>query len=79
MMGLNGTRLMKDWLKMDEWVTEQHDNLLKIWADADRPYTHEHGVAPRLSIAKGKLLPSAAQAEHERQKELGWDVQGNLD
>ncbi|GFZ45356.1 hypothetical protein JCM24511_03082 [Saitozyma sp. JCM 24511] len=67
------------WCKLPEWVEEQHDRLLKIWSDADRPYSAEHGVPPRLSIAKGRLTPEEAAKEHERQKELGWDVQGNLD
>lgn len=64
---------------MDEWVEEQQARLHQIWADADRPYTHEHGVDPKLSIAKGKILPEDAQKEHQRQKELGWDVNGNLE
>jgi hypothetical protein len=68
-----------DWCKLNEWVEEQHARLLQIWADADRPYSHEHGVPPRLSIAKGRLTPEEAAKEHQRQKDLGWDVQGNLD
>lgn len=63
---------------MDEWVAEQHDRILKIWADADRPYTHEHGVAMRLSIAKGKMITEGAKKENERQKEMGWDVKDNV-
>lgn len=70
---------MSDWLKWDEWVGQQHDRLLSIWAAADRPYTAGHGVEPRLSIAKGKMTPQEAAKEHERQKELGWDVLGNLE
>jgi hypothetical protein len=68
-----------DWLKMDEWVTEQHARLHSIWADADRPYTHQHGVPASQSIASGKLTPEEAAKEHERQKNLGWDVEGNLE
>ncbi|ORY31443.1 hypothetical protein BCR39DRAFT_526792 [Naematelia encephala] len=66
------------WCKLDEWVQDQHDRLLQIWADADRPYSHEHGVAPRLSIQKGRMTPEEAEKEHQRQKDLGWDVQGNV-
>lgn len=64
---------------MDDWVVEQHANLHDIWAKADRPYTAEHGVAPRLSIAKGRLTPEEAAKEHQRQKDLGWDVNGNIE
>ena len=71
--------LMTDWCKLDEWVVDRHKNLYEIWAAADRPYSHEHGVSPRLSIAKGKLTPETAAKEHQRQKDLGWDVKGNLD
>ncbi|WWC88817.1 uncharacterized protein L201_003730 [Kwoniella dendrophila CBS 6074] len=67
------------WLKLDEWVVEQHDRLHKIWSDANRPYDIENGVSPKLSIKKGKQTPEEAQKEHQRQKELGWDVGGNLD
>jgi hypothetical protein len=70
--------LTTDWLKWDDWVREQHQRLIDIWADADRPYTHEHGVAPRLSLEKGKLTPEEAAKEHQRQKDLGWDVKGNI-
>ena len=64
---------------MDEWVIEQHSRLLQIWSDADRPYDHKNGVAPHLSIAKGRMTPQEAAKEHERQKEMGWDVHGNLE
>lgn len=57
---------------------EQHERLYDIWAAADRPYTYEHGVPPTLSIAKGKLTPENAAKEHQRQKDLGWDVSGNI-
>ena len=67
-----------DWCKLDEWVEEQHARLHTIWADADRPYSHEHGVSPRMSIAKGRLTPGEAEKEHQRQKDLGWDVNGNI-
>jgi len=67
------------WCKLDEWVEEQHSRLLEIWAAADRPYSPEHGVPPRLSIAKGRLTPEGAAKEHQRQKDMGWDVNGNLD
>ncbi|KAK8858457.1 hypothetical protein IAR55_002684 [Kwoniella newhampshirensis] len=67
------------WCKLDQWVQEQHARLLQIWADEDRPYTHEHGIPPRISIANGKMTPTEAEKEHQRQKELGWDVQGNID
>ncbi len=67
-----------DWCKLDEWVEEQHARLLQVWQDADRPYSHEHGVAPRLSIAKGNFTPEEARKEHQRQKDLGWDVEGNV-
>lgn len=63
---------------MDDWVVEQHARLLQIWADANRPYDHENGVEPHLSIAKGRMTPEEAAKEHQRQKEMGWDVQGNL-
>jgi len=71
--------LIVDWLKTDDWVRTQHARLLSIWEEADRPYTHEHGISPSLSIAKGKITPSEAEKEHQRQKDLGWDVHGNLD
>ena len=67
-----------DWCKMDEWVEEQHARLHSIWTDADRPYSHEHGVSPRISMAKGRLTPGEAEKEHQRQKDLGWDVTGNI-
>lgn len=69
---------MTDWCKLDDWVIEQHQRLYDIWQGADRPYTHEHGVDPKLSIAKGKLTPEEAAKEHQRQKDLGWDVNGNI-
>lgn len=68
-----------DWLKWDAWVREQHARLLQIWAEADRPWSHDHGLAPSLSIAKGKIIPEGVKKEHQRQKDLGWDVKGNLD
>jgi hypothetical protein len=71
--------ISSDWLKWDSWVEEQHDRLLKVWADAERPYTYEHGVAPKLSIANGKIRPEGVEKEHQRQKDLGWDVQGNIE
>ncbi|OCF31309.1 hypothetical protein I316_07095 [Kwoniella heveanensis BCC8398] len=67
------------WCKLDEWVREQHARLLQIWSEADRPYTPEMGVDPRLSVKKGKQTPEEAQKEHQRQKELGWDVGGNIE
>jgi hypothetical protein len=73
------TGLMVDWLKWDSWVEEQHDRLLKVWAEADRPYSHENGVSPKLSIANGKVIPEGVQKEHQRQKDLGWDVHGNIE
>ncbi|WRT67640.1 uncharacterized protein IL334_004612 [Kwoniella shivajii] len=67
------------WLKLDEWVEQQHDRLLQIWSNASKPYDVDNGISPRLSIEKGKQTPERAQKEHQRQKELGWDVGGNLD
>ncbi|KIR36347.1 hypothetical protein I352_01295 [Cryptococcus deuterogattii MMRL2647] len=67
------------WCKLDDWVREQHSRLLQVWSDAGRKYTPENGVPPRESIAKGKITPQEAEKEHQRQKELGWDVQGNLE
>jgi hypothetical protein len=64
---------------MDNWVEEQHNRLLQIWADADRPYAAEHGVSSRESMKKGKVVPDGAAKEHQRQKDLGWDVHGNLE
>jgi hypothetical protein len=32
-----------------------------------------------LSIATGKLTPQEAEKEHQRQKDLGWDVSGNIE
>jgi hypothetical protein len=64
---------------MDDWVREQHARLLQIWSDADRPYSHDQGVAPALSIKKGKMTPDEAEKEHQRQKDMGWDVHGNLE
>ncbi|KAL7422144.1 hypothetical protein Q5752_002787 [Cryptotrichosporon argae] len=66
------------WLKLDEWVVEQHARVLSIWAAAGRPYDAEHGVDPRVSARLGKQTPDEAQREHERQKELGWDVGDNV-
>lgn len=60
-------------------MREQHERLLRIWSEADRPYSHEHGVPPKLSIATGKLTPQEAEKEHQRQKDLGWDVSGNIE
>ncbi|WVQ65931.1 uncharacterized protein L199_004109 [Kwoniella botswanensis] len=67
------------WLKLDDWVKKQHQRLLDIWADDNRPYDIEHGVSPKVSMQKGKETPESAQKEHQRQKDLGWDVGGNLD
>ncbi|WVR06229.1 hypothetical protein IAU60_003259 [Kwoniella sp. DSM 27419] len=67
------------WCKLEEWVREQHERLLKIWQDEDRPYDAEHGVPPKDSIAQGRKTPEEAQKEHQRQKEMGWDVAGNVD
>ncbi|WVQ80546.1 hypothetical protein IAT38_002651 [Cryptococcus sp. DSM 104549] len=66
------------WCKLDDWVRQQHDRLLEVWRNATRPYTAENGVAPRLSVEKGRATPKQAELEHQRQKELGWDVQGNI-
>ncbi|WWC70617.1 uncharacterized protein I206_104568 [Kwoniella pini CBS 10737] len=67
------------WLKLDEWVIEQHKRLHELWDSSNRPYDIENGIPPIQSIFKGKQTPESAQKEHERQKELGWDVGGNLD
>jgi hypothetical protein len=67
-----------DWCKLDEWVREQHERILEIWSDADRPYSADSGVHPRDSIAKGRLTPEEAAKEHQRQKDMGWDVKGNV-
>ncbi|RXK41661.1 hypothetical protein M231_01161 [Tremella mesenterica] len=66
------------WCKLDDWVKEQHARLLKIWEDAGRPYTHENGIPPSQSMAKGRLTPEEAEKEHQRQMDLGWDVDGNI-
>jgi hypothetical protein len=68
-----------DWLKWDEWVIEQHERMLKVWREAGRPYEPGHGVPIETSVQKGKQLPEEARKEHERQKEMGWDVDGNID
>lgn len=60
-------------------MREQHRRLLQVWSDAGRDYAAENGVPPRESIAKGKITPQEAEKEHQRQKEMGWDVQGNLE
>ncbi|WVW84505.1 hypothetical protein I302_106539 [Kwoniella bestiolae CBS 10118] len=67
------------WLKLDDWVKEQHARLHTIWADDNRPYDIENGVHPKISVQKGRQTPERAQKEHQRQKDLGWDVGGNLD
>lgn len=70
--------LTPDWLKLDEWVEEQVTRIHNIWKLAGRPYEADNGVARHISIASGKQQPDAAAAEKQRQKELGWDVQGNV-
>ncbi|KAI5453389.1 hypothetical protein NCC49_005868 [Naganishia albida] len=67
------------WLKWDEWVVEQHARIMEVWREAGRPYEPGHGLDLSLSIEKGKMLPEEARKEHERQKEMGWDVDGNID
>lgn len=67
-----------DWCKWDDWVQEQHDRILNIWRDSHRPYAWDQGIDPAKSVAKGKRLPEGARRENERQKEMGWDVEGNL-
>ncbi|KAK1920534.1 hypothetical protein DB88DRAFT_503663 [Papiliotrema laurentii] len=65
---------MGDWNQLDVSVETvalhwcKLDELYDIWAAADRPYTYEHG----------KLTPENAAKEHQRQKDLGWDVSGNI-
>lgn len=68
-----------DWLKWDDWVIEQHARILKVWREAGRPYEAGHGVDLDISVQKGRQLPEEARKEHERQKEMGWDVDGNID
>ncbi|WVO15803.1 hypothetical protein L204_103465 [Cryptococcus depauperatus] len=62
------------WCKLDDWIQEQHSRLLQIWSNAKRPYTWDNGVPPKQSIKKGQIRPAKAEKEHQRQKELGWDV-----
>ncbi|ODO01524.1 hypothetical protein I350_06344 [Cryptococcus amylolentus CBS 6273] len=64
------------WCKLDDWVWEQHARLLDLWAQAGRQYTPENGVLPKESREKGKIMPEKAEKEQQRQKEMGWDVQG---
>lgn len=52
---------------------------MEVWREAGRPYEPGHGLDLSLSIEKGKMLPEEARKEHERQKEMGWDVDGNID
>jgi len=72
-------RLIPDWLKWDSWVREQHNRLISIWENSTQEWAYDQGISPRLSIAKGKIVPEGAKEEHQRQKALGWDVSGNLD
>jgi len=76
---LASSRLIPDWLKWDSWVREQHNRLLSIWENSTQEWAYDQGISPRLSIAKGKIVPEGAKEEHQRQKALGWDVSGNLD
>jgi len=76
---LASARLIADWLKWDSWVREQHNRLLSIWENSTQEWAYDQGISPRLSIAKGKIVPEGAKEEHQRQKALGWDVSGNLD
>lgn len=69
---------MKDWLKHDEWVLQQHQRILDAWAKEARPYDEHNGVSPAKSAMLGKIFPDQAKQEHERQKELGWDVAKNV-
>jgi hypothetical protein len=59
-------------------VREQYNRIREIWRDAGIPYEWDKGIDPQVSIEKGKILPESAKKEHERQKELGWDVEGNI-
>ena len=63
-----------DWLKHDGWFSDERQKILKIWADAKRPYKVGHGVDPAVSREKGRVQPAAAAKENQRQKDLGWDV-----
>lgn len=67
-----------DWLKLDEWVPEIHDRVKGVWNEAGRPYGEQNGVERRISVAMGKSRPKKAEEEHQRQKELGWDVGNNF-
>ncbi|TXT10010.1 uncharacterized protein COLE_03944 [Cutaneotrichosporon oleaginosum] len=67
------------WLKMDDWVEEQVKKIHDIWMLAGRPYEPDNGIARHISIASGKRKPEAATAEKQRQKEMGWDVQDNVE
>ncbi|KAJ9127215.1 hypothetical protein QFC24_001453 [Naganishia onofrii] len=67
------------WLKWDEWVSEQQNRILEVWREAGRPYEAGHGVDLATSVESGKRVPEGVIKEHERQKELGWDVAGNID
>ena len=71
-------QLIPDWLKWDSWVREQRNRLLSIWENSTQEWAYDQGISPRLSIAKGKIVPKGAKEEHQRQKALGWDVSGNL-
>jgi hypothetical protein len=72
------TARVADWLKLNEWVREQHQRIIDIWDTAGRPFEWDHGVDPLQSIAHGRITPPKAAEEHARQKELGWDVAGNV-
>jgi hypothetical protein len=78
LVSLAGQALIPDWLKWDSWVREQRNRLLSIWENSTREWAYDQGISPRLSIAKGKIVPEGAKEEHQRQKALGWDVSGNL-
>lgn len=58
-------------------MKEQHDRLLSIWSTSNRAYTPETGIPRKQIIEKGKQTPEGALRENQRQKELGWDVDGN--
>lgn len=66
--------MFSDWLKHDDWYLNERKKILKVWADAGRPYEVGQGVDPAISRKKGENQPDAAAAERQRQKDLGWDV-----
>ena len=68
-----------DWAKLDEWLLDLIDRLHSTWSAAGKEWSADTGIPTKDSIAKGGIVPKKAAEEHQRQKELGWDVDGNID